>query len=224
MEETKLLALDLSVASTDVIELLIYDPPDQEIFQDILLSNRQRYEILKLLLSMPGVPEEVRQEAGKILRLPVRPLEKPIQKAQLEHIRKVSVLQKIQRLSVGERISLAMKGGREVRSVLSKDPNKEVVATVLKNPKITDTEIEMFAHSRSVSEDVLRQISKNREWMKNYQIALAMVNNPKTPPGIGSSLVAKLHTKDIVALERNKNVPIAVRAIAKRVLHTRIPK
>jgi len=224
MEETKLLALDLSIASTDVIELLIYDPPDQEIFHDILSSNRQRHEILKLLLSMPGVPEEVREEAGKILRLPIRLLEKSTQKEQLEHIRKVSILQKIQRLSVGEKISLAMKGGREVRSVLSKDPNREVVVTVLKNPKITETEVEMFAHSRNISEDVLRQISKNREWMKNYQIALAMVNNPKTPPGVGSSLVAKLRTKDVAALEKNKNVPIAVRAIAKRLLHTRIPK
>jgi hypothetical protein len=221
VQETKLLALDLSIASADVIELLIFDPPDKEIFLDILSSNRQRPEILRLLLNLPNVPEEIRKEAGKILCLPVKFSVSPAQKGQPSQASKHGILQKIQRLSVGERIALALKGGREIRSALSKDPNKEVVTTVLKNPKITEPEVEIFAHSRNIPEDVLRQISKNREWMRNYQITLAMVNNPKTPPGIGSSLVAKLLTKDIAILEKNKNVSQALRALAKKVLQAR---
>jgi hypothetical protein len=224
VEETKLLALDLSVASSEVIELLILDPPDQDILHDILLSNRQRPEILRLLLNFPNVPEEIRKETGKALGLTVKFSERPAQKEQSAQAKKQGILQKIQRLSVGERIALALKGGREIRSALSKDPNKEVVTTVLKNPKITETEVEIFAHSRNIPEDVLRQISKNREWMQNYQITLAMVNNPKTPPGIGSSLVAKLLTKDIAVLEKNKNVSQALRALAKKVLQARIQR
>jgi hypothetical protein len=135
--------------------------------------------------------------------------------------RKHGLLQKIQQLSVGERIALALRGGQEIRSILLKDSNKEVVLTVLKNPRITETEVELVAHSRNVPEEALRSIHKNREWMKNYAINMALVNNPKTPPGIGITLVSSLRLKDIAILEKNKNVPEAIRAIAKKVLQAR---
>jgi hypothetical protein len=122
---------------------------------------------------------------------------------------------------VGERIAIALRGGQEIRSILLKDANKEVVLTVLKNPKITETEVELIAHSRNVPEDALRAIHKNREWMKNYSINLALVNNPKTPPGIGITLVTSLRAKDLGVLEKNKNVPEAIRAVAKRLLQAK---
>lgn len=92
---------------------------------------------------------------------------------------------------------------------------------MLKNPKLTETEVELIAHSRNVPEEALRAIHKNREWMKNYSINLALVNNPKTPPGIGITLVTSLRVKDLAVLEKNKNVPDAIRAIAKKLLQAR---
>jgi Asp-tRNA(Asn)/Glu-tRNA(Gln) amidotransferase B subunit len=121
-------------------------------------------------------------------------------------------------LTVGEKIALALRGGREVRSILCKDSNKEVVLSVIKNPKVTDSEAELIAHSRNIPEEALRIISKNREWMKNYNVVLALVNNPKTPTGIAMNLVPGLKKKDLATLEKNKNVPEAVRVIAKKLV------
>jgi hypothetical protein len=139
-------------------------------------------------------------------------------------IRTQSILQKIQTLSVSERLQLAMKGGKEIRGILIKDTNKEVMLGVLDNQKITDTEIEMIARSRSISDEALRRIAKNREWLKNYAIVFALVTNPKTPPGISVGLVGNLKTKDLVILEKNKNVPDVVRSAGKRLLSARKPK
>ncbi|MCL5022840.1 MAG: hypothetical protein M1497_05690 [Nitrospirae bacterium] len=218
MEETRLLGLDLSVASPEVIELLLEDVSHPEVFDEILKSNAHRPEILRLLTGNPAVPERVREEAGKRLNLPARAPQPP---RISEEARKHNLLQKIQKLSVGEKIAIALRGGQEIRSILLKDSNKEVVLTVLKNPKITDTEVELIAHSRNVPEEALRAIHKNREWMKNYHITLALVNNPKTPPGIGITLVTGLRLKDIAVLEKNRNVPEAIRSAAKRVLQAR---
>ncbi len=217
-EETKLLGLDLSVASEQVIEVLIEDAPGPELFMEILSSNTNRPDVLRMLVNSPNVPSEIKGEASKHLNLPVKPVEKP---KQAEEERKIGLLQKIEKLSVGERIALALRGGQEIRSILLKDSNKEVVLTVLKNPKITETEVELVAHSRNVPEDALRAIHKSREWLKNYSIILALVNNPKTPPGIAITLVTSLRTKDIAILEKNKNVSEAVRSIAKKLLHVR---
>lgn len=219
MEEVKFMGFDFSAASPEAIEVLLANVSDPMVYGEILASNINRPEILKILIDSAEVPDHIREEAGKHLNLPVKVTEK----ARLSEDRKSGLLQKIQRLTVGERIALALRGGQEIRSLLLKDANKEVVLTVLKNPKLTETEVELIAHSRNVSEDALRTIHKNREWMKNYNISLAMVNNPKTPPGIGISLVTGLRVKDLAVLEKNKNVPEAIRAVAKKVLAAKKP-
>jgi len=220
MEEIKLLGLDLSLASPEAIEVLLADAADPAIYMEILESNVNRPEILKMLAEHPDVPDDIRKAVGKQLNLPVRVTVKP---RISDEARKDSLLHKIQQLTVGERIAIALRGGQEVRALLLKDANKEVVLTVLKNSKISETEVELIAHSRNVPEDALRAIHKNREWMKNYSINLALVNNPKTPPGIGITLVTGLRLKDLTILEKNKNVPDAVRAAAKRVLAAKKP-
>lgn len=220
MEDTKLLGFDLSVASEEAIEILMEDVHDPQVFREILSYNMKRPHILKLLVEHPDVPHDVKAEAAKQLNLPVKSFEKP---RVAEEGRKHNLLQKIQQLTVGERIAIALRGGQEIRSILLKDANKEVVLTVLKNPKITETEVELIAHSRNIPEEALRAIHKNREWMKNYGINLALVNNPKTPPGIGITLVSGLRLKDIALLEKNKNVPEAIRAVAKKLLQARKP-
>ncbi len=215
MEEVKLLGLDLSVASAEAIEVLVADAADPAIYGEILAANARRPEILKILADCPDLPDEIRAAVGKQLNLPAAVTERPRISGES---RRDSMLQKIQKLTVGERIAVALRGGQEIRTLLLKDSNKEVVLTVLKNPKISETEVELVAHSRNVPEDALRAIHKNREWMKNYAISLALANNPKTPPGIGITLVTGLRAKDLAILEKNKNVPDAVRSAAKKVL------
>ena len=96
--------------------------------------------------------------------------------------------------------------------------------SVLDNQKITDTEIELIARSRSIHEEALRRISKNREWLKSYAVVHALVTNPKTPPGISMGLIGDIKTKDLIILEKNKNVPEVIRGAAKRLLQARKPK
>lgn len=219
MEETKLIGLDLSVSSIEVIEILLEFSPEPEVFKEVFESNRNRPEVLKIMLRQDALPSEIREEIQRILNLPIKAPELP-HPVSVE-ARKETLLQRIQHLTVGEKISLALRGGQKIRSILLKDPNKEVVLSVLKNPKITETEVEMLSHSRNAPEEALRAICRNREWTKNYNILFALVNNPKTPPGLSVPFVTSLRTKDLVILEKNKNVPEAVRAAARRLLQSR---
>jgi len=225
MEDPKtLIGLDLSVASREVIEVLIEDAAEPAVFDEIVRTNQGRHEILELLLHHPDTPEEVKNHISDILQLPA----KPEAKAEHDHKQKTAkpknLLQRIQTLSVGERLQLALKGGREIRSILIKDSNKQVMLSVLENQKITETEVELVAKSRQVPEEALRTISKNREWLKNYSIAYALATNPKTPPGIAVTLISGLKVKDLELLDKNRNVPELVRTAAKRLLSARKPK
>jgi hypothetical protein len=221
LEEQRLLELDFSSAPKEVIELLIEDASDSSIFEDIVKANFKRPEILKLVLDCPDTPLSVREQIAEVLKTPVRNFQKIEKSPRKPETRAQTIYQKIQSLSFSEKRLLALRGGREVRSVLLKDPNKEISLTVLENPKITETEVELIAKSRSSPDEAIRKIIRKREWMKNYSIVLALVSNPKTPPGVGIPLLSGLKTKDLISLEKNKNVSEAIRSSARALLRGR---
>lgn len=222
MEETRaLLGIDLATASKELIELLIEDALDTSTFKEIAKASINRPEILTILLENPDTPDDVRQDVSRSLHVPVKTQKEIVKVKKPPEERTQSILQRIQKLSVSERIHLAMRGGKEIRTILLRDSNKEVALTVLDNPKVTDTEIELIAKSRSIADEALRKITKKREWMKNYGVIISLVTNPKTPPGIAIPLVSELKTKDIAILEKNKNVVEGVRATAKKLLRAR---
>ena len=218
-DDKKLIGIDLSTASKEVIELLVEETTDHAIFEEIISVNKSRPDILKFLGEHPDTPEDIRQQLSQYI-MPGKKQETAKVKKPPEE-RSQSILQRLQKLTVAERILLALRGNKEVRTVLLRDTNKEVVKTVLENPKITETEIEILAKSRSVSEEILRKITKKREWMKNYAIILSLVTNPKTPAPIAIKLVSELKNRDLSIIEKNKNVAEGVRAVAKKLVRAR---
>jgi hypothetical protein len=119
---------------------------------------------------------------------------------------------------VGEKILLALRGSKEIRTLLLRDSSKEVIMTVLDNPKITESEIELLSKQKTTPDDILRKIAKKREWVKNYSILYGLVANPKTPISIAMSLLPRLRDKDLNLIEKNRNISEAVRAAVKRTM------
>lgn len=130
--------------------------------------------------------------------------------------REESMTQRLAAMNIAQRISRAMKGSREERAVLIRDPNRIVAAAVLSSPKMTDTEIAGIARMGNVSEDVIRSIAGNRVWLKNYSVALALVKNAKTPVALSMNLLARMTEKDLRMLSTDRNVPDALRVAARR--------
>ena len=122
-------------------------------------------------------------------------------------------------LGVADRMKAAMKGSKEERAVLIRDPNKLVSVSVLSSPKITESEVENFAKMANVSEEILRIIGQNRAWTKNYGVIAALAKNPKTPLGVSLHLVQRLNDRDLksVAMDRNLQEPLKL-AVRKRIV------
>jgi len=134
---------------------------------------------------------------------------------------KETLYQRIQKMPVAEKVQFALRAGKDARSLLLKDPNRQVSQAVLNSPKITEDEILLIAQSRNVSDDILRSVGKNKEWLKNYSILYALVANPKTPVGVSVPLLASVRVKDLGLLVKNRNIPEAIRAGAQRLLHAK---
>src|SRR6185436_13768460 len=122
--------------------------------------------------------------------------------------KKLSITQQIMKLGVAKKIEWAnKKGNKEVRTILLRDPNKLVQLAVIQSPRITEGEIANVALSRTAPQEVLQYIYNNRQLMKNYQIKLNLITNPKTPVGVSMRFLSGLRAAEVKAVAKNKNVP-----------------
>lgn len=135
-----------------------------------------------------------------------------------------STLQKIAKLDVRGRITLAVRGGKEERSILIRDGTKLVALAVLESPKVSDGEVEGFALQKNVLEAVLRQIPLKRRFAKNYNIMRNLVYNPRTPLDLSLGLMKNLLVHDLKNLSGNKEVPETIRKLALRMFKQKMEK
>lgn len=126
---------------------------------------------------------------------------------------------RISMMNTSEKIKLALLGDRNERNILIRDPNKIVALAVLESPKVTESEIESITKMRSVSDEVLKKIGTTKEWIKNYQIACALVKNPKTPVHVSLALLGRMLPKDLRDTCMSKDLPEVIRNTAKRLLN-----
>jgi hypothetical protein len=124
--------------------------------------------------------------------------------------------QPLSSMSVMQKMKIAMRGTREARAALIRDPNRLVSTAVLSSPKLTENEVEGFARMANVSEDVLRQIGSNRAWVKSYAVAANLVKNPKTPLAMSMHLLQRLNDRDVKMLTIDRNVPEPLRIAARK--------
>lgn len=129
-----------------------------------------------------------------------------------------SLYNQIVHMKVGERIKLALKGNREARMILIRDPNRLIQRFVLQNPRVTDDEVIAVARNRNLDVEILRKIGEHKSWPRNYLVKLALVNNPKTPLSTALHFVGTLMERDIRHIAKSRNVSATVVKQARRIL------
>jgi hypothetical protein len=127
-----------------------------------------------------------------------------------------SLLIRIRRMPVAMRVKLALNGNKEARQVLAHDPVKLVQSCVLRNPRFTLEEALAMAKNRSLAGELLRIIAEQRDWVRNYSIRLALVQNPKTPLQVALGLLNGIQERDMRLIAKSRNVASVLQSQAKR--------
>jgi hypothetical protein len=198
----------------------------QELFEDLdRLSTSP--ELVAALIESSVVTVEQRTQLLELQRDEpgdIEALVEAIETAEPDAMKRQTLLQKISRLGVVERVQLAMKGTREARTALIRDNCRVVQRAVLQSPQLTDREVESFAAMTTLNDETLRLIASNRKFRKNYTVTRALINNPKTPLEISLHLLPTITPQDLKLLATNKNVPDTLRTAATRLKHQRYEK
>lgn len=187
------------------------------------LSRLSSVELAKALAACPAATAEQKEllqetEKGEV---DVAVLTEALETAEPDVQKRTTLLQRITKMNVVERVQLALKGGREERNALIRDPNKMVQRAVLQSPRLVDRDVEAFAAMTTLSADTLRVIAARRSFMKNYTIVKGLINNSKTPVSVTMHLLPRLTATDLKMLTTNKNIPEVLRNTALKMYRQR---
>jgi len=138
-----------------------------------------------------------------------------------DKVKQKTLLERLSKMTVSQRVQLAIKGGSGERRTLIRDSNKVVQRAVLQSPRLTDREVESFAAMTSLTDEILRMIANNRVFRKNYLVVKSLMNNPKTPLDVTMHMLPLLNPIDLKMLTTNKNVPETLRSTAIKMIRQR---
>ncbi|MBC7173414.1 MAG: hypothetical protein H5U40_13325 [Polyangiaceae bacterium] len=123
---------------------------------------------------------------------------------------------KIRDMSASEKIRLSLVGDAAARAILVRDPNRLVAMAAISSPSMRDSEAIAVAHSKEVAEDILRYIGNKKEWLRSHELKRALMFNPKTPIAISMNFLSHMRPNDLQTLSRSRNVPNALKTVAKQ--------
>jgi hypothetical protein len=138
--------------------------------------------------------------------------------------KKLSIFSQILLMSISEKVKLAFKGGKTERMILVRDHNRLICSAVMRNPRMTESEVEAIAAMRNIAEEALRLITMKREWIAKYSILVALARNPKCPVGVVVPLINRLTLRDLKGLKDDKGVSETARSVARRLYIQRSQK
>jgi hypothetical protein len=144
--------------------------------------------------------------------------------AEPDPVKRQTLLQRLAKMTVAQRVQFAIKGGSEARRTLIRDANKVVQRAVLQSPRLTDQEVEAFASMSSLTDEILRLIANNRNFRKNYVVVRNLLSNAKTPLDVTLHMLPMLNAVDLKRLTTNKNIPETLRTTAIKLMRARTAK
>ncbi len=130
----------------------------------------------------------------------------------------VPLYARIQQMTVTQKIRIAILGTSSERLLLVRDSNRMVSMAAVQSPLMRENEAIQISASRSVTEEVLRTVARNREFTRSYQVKKNLVSNPRTPFTFVAEMVPHLRDNDLRIFAKSKNVSSSVQAACRRQL------
>lgn len=195
----------------------------QDLFEDLDRLSTSPHLVAELIASTV-INAEQRAQLQELQRDGPEPIEaflESVKAAEPDKAKRETLLQKVGRMRVVDRVQLAVKGGRGERLLLIRDPCKLVQRAVLQSPLLTEQEVESFASMATLTDETLRLIANNRKFRKNYGILRGLMFNPKSPLEITLHMLPHLKPQDLKFLTTSKNVAETLRTAATRLQRQR---
>jgi hypothetical protein len=107
------------------------------------------------------------------------------------------LVNRVDKLTLGERISAAKRCSKALIKILLFDPNPKVFEGLLTNQLVREDDLLIIANSEKASADQLQLLARDYKWSNRYAIRKALVMNPRTPRSAAASQLRFLTWRDL---------------------------
>jgi len=126
---------------------------------------------------------------------------------------------KADKLTLGERITVAKRCSHALIKALLFDPDPRVFEALLVNQRVREDDLLLVAGSDRASPLQLQLLAGDSKWAYRYAIRKALVMNPRTPRSAAASLLRSLTPRDLRMIHANPRTTIYVRRCIERLQH-----
>jgi hypothetical protein len=121
-------------------------------------------------------------------------------------------------VTLGERKSLARAHQRQVLLQLLRDPHPEVIAILLENPHVTESDVLRLASRRPMLQRALAVIGASERWRVRSSVRRALVLNPFTALPLAARLMTTLANGDLAKASVDGSLSDRLREHAAEIL------
>jgi hypothetical protein len=129
-----------------------------------------------------------------------------------------SLKNKIDEMSVGEKVALARRATPRLISALSDGREDRLLRALLGNGKMREIAAAKIAADDELPGELLAFIANHHRWGRLRSVRLALLANPRTPIPDALQLLGRLALRDLQRLARDDNVPRIISMGADRKL------
>ncbi len=121
------------------------------------------------------------------------------------------LVNRLQGLASGQRVSIARKAGPWIISQLRNDSEPRVIGALLENPRMTEGSLMTLVANESANPKSLALVARHRKWGSRYPIRVALCRNFRTPAQVSITMLPSLKKVDLVSIEKDRKLPASVR-------------
>ena len=126
------------------------------------------------------------------------------------------LVNKVDKLTLGERITVAKRCSHALVKALLFDPDPRVFEALLINQRVREDDLLLVAGSERATRMHLQLLANDRKWSYRYNIRKALVMNPLTPRSAAASMLRSLTPRDLRLIHRNPQTTVYVRRCIER--------
>ncbi|MBZ5503728.1 MAG: hypothetical protein LAN59_16085 [Acidobacteriia bacterium] len=163
-----------------------------------LAAARQLYlfDLVRLSLA-PSAPGDIRRAAEGIL------------------------VTRVPQLPIGQKLTLARRGPARVAGALLAEGHGQVIKLALQNTFLTESQVLKVLANARVPERVVAAIAQHPKWSCQYNVRVALVRNPQTPPPSVLAFLPDLTLRDLTDISKIEGLPSHVRKYIEREMSRR---
>jgi len=213
------------LCESDVLRCLRHPYSGEAVVLEVLSSpaHLSSREVRKALALHPAAP---RADALRLLEdLTWRDLADVGREARtpapVRHSANRRVLEKLPKLTLGEKCALARLADRPLIGALLDDGETDVLAALLANPRLVEEDLTSWLLVRRPRETQLALLARSERWMTRTAVRSALVLSARTPRAIALSLVSRSERPVLERLATDPSADPLLAACARSLLAPR---